>query len=765
VAVSGERVAEIPGFGTDLPQSAYLAHTIRRALSAAQQRSHRYVTLEHLLLALLDDPDALALMEVARTDVAALRGAITDTVNHNLATLYTPGVFEPRASYKVERALQSASDDARRMGCAEVDGAFAAVALFHETDSPAYELLKRHNFVFHAANSWITRNRGARAAAAPVSAPPPPPRPAPPPRAAQPAPAASPPRSAPPAAAPPPPLAPPLPPAQPTAVAMGRAQPIVEPDAEILLDEVEVVEDEEQDEQDLTPRRPADPVVVEATLPPYLRERPAPRETPPSGPAPRPAPREAESREAKPQPPQPLPPRQPSPAASRPAAKEPAPGPRQPSPAPSRPTAEAPSRPAPPPPPSPDLGATVPARELSPARDLAPVPAQRNAAEPANRQPDRRRTEARPAAEPTFEAPRAEPRLTTQPATTRGPGGVPAPARSLPGSREGHGLEPRFDHPKPPPAQDLGATVPTRDRSGPAGYAGAEESFASEPPSFLRDKARPSAPAASETAAPGGAASGPSRAPTPPERREPPRPAPASPSPPRPEAAVPPTGRLDDMRVRQSPVVPPAPPAPAPAAPVAAGPAKKSEKTRRRRPPSPAAVYAGKLAENIPRKMRAFKTELIEVRITREETSGVLSGMDTGGVEAFRHDLLITQAMSVMLRAPDGGFVIETLGPETQWIFNNPGLSEKEPFGRWRWSVTPNETGKLRLQLVVAARSVDQNGLAGDTAMPDQVIEVRVRTNYMRSIGQGLKWIILMAMGGAITEGTLMLLKLLGKGN
>ena len=155
-------MAETSGFATDLPQTAYLAHTIRRGISAAEQRSHRYVTLEHLLLALLDDPDALDLMAVARTDVNALRLATTETVNHNLATLYTPGTFDLHASYKVERVLQSASDDARRMGCTEVDGAFVAVALFLETDSAAYELLKRHNFVFHAANSWLDRNRGRR---------------------------------------------------------------------------------------------------------------------------------------------------------------------------------------------------------------------------------------------------------------------------------------------------------------------------------------------------------------------------------------------------------------------------------------------------------------------------------------------------------------------------------------------------------------------------------------------------------------------------
>jgi hypothetical protein len=220
------------------------------------------------------------------------------------------------------------------------------------------------------------------------------------------------------------------------------------------------------------------------------------------------------------------------------------------------------------------------------------------------------------------------------------------------------------------------------------------------------------------------------------------------------------------MRVRPAPApAPPVPPAPLPgkSAKKSAAPQKDGEKARtRRRQPSAGAIYTGKLAENIPRKMKAFKPERIEVRITREETETFLAGME-GSMEAFRHDLLVTQAMSVLLRAPDGGFTIETIAPETQWIFNRPGIPEKEPFGRWRWSVTPTETGPHRLQLVVSARSVDQNGLAGDTALPDQVITVSIRANYGRSILKALRWVALMALGGAITEGALQLMRLFAK--
>jgi hypothetical protein len=174
-------------------------------------------------------------------------------------------------------------------------------------------------------------------------------------------------------------------------------------------------------------------------------------------------------------------------------------------------------------------------------------------------------------------------------------------------------------------------------------------------------------------------------------------------------------------------------------------------------------VYAGKLAENIPRKMRAHRSVPVEVRISREETDAFMAGLEGGG-ELVRHNIGVTQAMSVLLRAPDGGFIIEHLGPETQWIFRKADLAEKDTFGRWNWSVTPTETGRRRLQLVVASRSVDENGLAGDTVLPDQVITVRVGTNYVRSFGRIVKWVVLMALGGAITEGTMLLLRLLGGG-
>jgi hypothetical protein len=177
--------------------------------------------------------------------------------------------------------------------------------------------------------------------------------------------------------------------------------------------------------------------------------------------------------------------------------------------------------------------------------------------------------------------------------------------------------------------------------------------------------------------------------------------------------------------------------------------AEKPKPRMTRRPPRPHEVLIGRLLENIPRRMRAAVAERVEVRISRDETKTLTRGME-GRSDTIRHDIAITQTMSVALRAPDGGFTIEPLSPETQWIFERP--DDAEIYGRWRWTVTPHHPGRRRLQLIIAARSIGQNGLVGDTALPDQVITIRVRTNYWRTMARGLQWLAAMILGGVLTE-------------
>lgn len=161
-------------------------------------------------------------------------------------------------------------------------------------------------------------------------------------------------------------------------------------------------------------------------------------------------------------------------------------------------------------------------------------------------------------------------------------------------------------------------------------------------------------------------------------------------------------------------------------------------------------INPGQLIENIPRRMRMGVSEIVEIRIARADLQNLAIGMQ-GGDSVYRHDLVITRAMSVRLRAPEGGFFIETASPETQWIENQLGVLSDE-YASWRWTITPQRSGRSRLQLIVSARTVGSDGLAAETALPDQIFEVRIRTNYKKLTARWIGWILAAIVGGLLAR-------------
>lgn len=148
--------------------------------------------------------------------------------------------------------------------------------------------------------------------------------------------------------------------------------------------------------------------------------------------------------------------------------------------------------------------------------------------------------------------------------------------------------------------------------------------------------------------------------------------------------------------------------------------------------------------------MKAGITQLVEVRIARANVKALAQGLQGGGT-AVRHDALITKAMSVKLRAPDGGFWVEAASPETQWIDNVLGVMTDD-YASWRWSVTPKAAGHKKLQLVVSARTVGSDGLAAETALPDQLYTVKVAVNYKRSAKRATGWLLAAVFGGVLAR-------------
>ena len=133
--------------------SAHLEQTLHRALNYAGSRRHELVTLEHLLLALTEDPDAIAVLRACGVDVPGLAEDVTLYLDEDLSTLVRSDQQEARPTNSFQRVLQRAAIHVQSAGREEVTGANVLVALFSEQDSHAvYFLAAREMTRFDAIN-------------------------------------------------------------------------------------------------------------------------------------------------------------------------------------------------------------------------------------------------------------------------------------------------------------------------------------------------------------------------------------------------------------------------------------------------------------------------------------------------------------------------------------------------------------------------------------------------------------------------------------
>ncbi|MBO6838684.1 MAG: ATP-dependent Clp protease ATP-binding subunit ClpA, partial [Alphaproteobacteria bacterium] len=89
--------------------SKALEQTLHRALGHAGSRSHEYATLEHLLLALTEDQDAVAVMRACGVDVEKLGGSLSDYIDNDLSNLVTLLDEDPKPTAGFQRVLQRAA--------------------------------------------------------------------------------------------------------------------------------------------------------------------------------------------------------------------------------------------------------------------------------------------------------------------------------------------------------------------------------------------------------------------------------------------------------------------------------------------------------------------------------------------------------------------------------------------------------------------------------------------------------------------------------
>ena len=140
----------MPSFSSTLEQA------IHKALSHANDRSHEFATLEHLLLALLDEPDAQQVMRACDVDIVQLRKSLTEYVEDELSTLVTDvegSEAVPTAAF--QRVIQRAAIHVQSSGRTEVTGANVLVAMFAERESNAAYFLQDQNMTRYDAVNFI----------------------------------------------------------------------------------------------------------------------------------------------------------------------------------------------------------------------------------------------------------------------------------------------------------------------------------------------------------------------------------------------------------------------------------------------------------------------------------------------------------------------------------------------------------------------------------------------------------------------------------
>src|SRR5262249_28851259 len=127
-----------------MPFSKALDHTLFRAIGYAGARDHEYATLEHLLLALIDDVDAMTVMQACKVDLDALEKDVALYVDNEMKTLVAEfdGESTPTPAFQrvVDRAMRAAEGAGRDV----VTGADLLVAMFDEEESPAVWFLGEH---------------------------------------------------------------------------------------------------------------------------------------------------------------------------------------------------------------------------------------------------------------------------------------------------------------------------------------------------------------------------------------------------------------------------------------------------------------------------------------------------------------------------------------------------------------------------------------------------------------------------------------------
>ena len=143
--------------------SRSLEQALHRALALANERHHEYATLEHLLLALIDDQDAAAVMRACNVDLDKLQAATSIAyIETELDNLVTDGNEDSKPTAGFQRVIQRAVIHVQSSGREEVTGANVLVAIFAERESHAAYFLQEQDMTRYDAVNYISHGIAKR---------------------------------------------------------------------------------------------------------------------------------------------------------------------------------------------------------------------------------------------------------------------------------------------------------------------------------------------------------------------------------------------------------------------------------------------------------------------------------------------------------------------------------------------------------------------------------------------------------------------------
>ncbi len=142
--------------------SSSLEKSVHRAITIANRHHHEYATLEHLLLALIDDKDAAAVMRACNVDLDVLRHSLEAYIGDELSEQMAAAHGDAKPTAGFHRVIQRAAIHVQSSGREEVTGANVLVAIFAERESHAAYFLQEQDMTRYDAVNYISHGIAKR---------------------------------------------------------------------------------------------------------------------------------------------------------------------------------------------------------------------------------------------------------------------------------------------------------------------------------------------------------------------------------------------------------------------------------------------------------------------------------------------------------------------------------------------------------------------------------------------------------------------------